>query len=272
MNYLKIYNSIIQRRKITPYTGYTETHHIIPRSLDGSDDSDNLVKLSAREHFVCHYLLVKINPQGPNHFKMIRAFLMMIDCNNNQRRYVPSKSYQHLREKHAAYLSETYTGSGNSQFGTKWISNPDTGISIKIPKDSNMPWGFMTGRNLTWKKCTSCEADHLLSGVLCSPCKTEFKGKFNTTSKKEKWHGAPIEKTEKICPICFSSFKVPPHRLNKKYCSLKCSTTNGNSAVARAVRDDTGVVFNTLTNAATYHKVSVETIRNRIKKGKYEYL
>lgn len=52
MNYTKIYNLIIEKRKVVIPTGYVEEHHIIPRSLGGSDDKSNLVKLTAKEHFI----------------------------------------------------------------------------------------------------------------------------------------------------------------------------------------------------------------------------
>lgn len=38
---------------------YTEKHHIMPRSFDGDNSSDNLIKLSAREHFIAHWLLAR---------------------------------------------------------------------------------------------------------------------------------------------------------------------------------------------------------------------
>ena len=61
MNYRRIYNDLIENRQQNPITeGYSENHHILPRSLGGSNNLDNLVKLSAREHFICHYLLAKI--------------------------------------------------------------------------------------------------------------------------------------------------------------------------------------------------------------------
>ena len=44
--YSKIYNQIIEKRKIQPFNdGYSETHHILPRSLGGTDEDVNLVKL-----------------------------------------------------------------------------------------------------------------------------------------------------------------------------------------------------------------------------------
>lgn len=41
--------------------GYVERHHIIPRCMGGSNDRDNLVALTAREHFLAHMLLGKIH-------------------------------------------------------------------------------------------------------------------------------------------------------------------------------------------------------------------
>lgn len=65
MNYLKIYNDIINKAKmrIISSDNYYEIHHITPKSLLGSDEKENLVKLTFKEHYVCHRLLVKIYPQ-----------------------------------------------------------------------------------------------------------------------------------------------------------------------------------------------------------------
>ena len=70
MNYKKIYFQIIKNRINNPlpldelernysYT-YSEIHHIIPRSFGGSDNPNNLVRLTAREHFIVHFLLYKM--------------------------------------------------------------------------------------------------------------------------------------------------------------------------------------------------------------------
>lgn len=64
MNYRKIYAAIIENAKtknrITDE--YTERHHIIPRSLGGLNDDENIVRLTAREHFIAHRLLAKMFP------------------------------------------------------------------------------------------------------------------------------------------------------------------------------------------------------------------
>lgn len=73
MNYQRIYNQLIERgkkenRKKLKHTNpdfvYYERHHIIPRCLGGSNDKENLVLLTAREHFLAHWLLVRIYPEN----------------------------------------------------------------------------------------------------------------------------------------------------------------------------------------------------------------
>ena len=67
--YTQWYTTITKRAKTRHLKTYTESHHIVPRSLGGSDEPDNLVNLTAREHFVCHWLLVKMTT-GQDHHKM----------------------------------------------------------------------------------------------------------------------------------------------------------------------------------------------------------
>ena len=63
MNYLKIYHSLIQKAKEkgrTKDSSALETHHIIPKSLGGSNEENNLVILTFREHYMAHLLLARI--------------------------------------------------------------------------------------------------------------------------------------------------------------------------------------------------------------------
>jgi hypothetical protein len=59
--YTKWYNNIILNAKsrISP-NEYSERHHIIPKSLGGNNSSENLVCLTAREHYISHLLLTKM--------------------------------------------------------------------------------------------------------------------------------------------------------------------------------------------------------------------
>lgn len=60
MNYMSIYNRLVQEYKNTPPNTseqYCEKHHIVPRSFGGSDDQSNLVVVPIRIHVFCHELL-----------------------------------------------------------------------------------------------------------------------------------------------------------------------------------------------------------------------
>jgi len=107
--YTKWYNQITERARDRVVDTYTETHHIKPRSLGGTDDADNLVELTAREHFICHWLLTKMHT-GDERNKMMSAFFLMRGNNSYQNRYINSRAYEILREEYAQYISKMNTG------------------------------------------------------------------------------------------------------------------------------------------------------------------
>jgi hypothetical protein len=105
--YTKWYNSIISnaQTRSLPENTYTEKHHIIPRSLGGSNEHTNLVKLTAKEHFVCHLLLTKMTTGVAKRQMCYAAWQMTLIKNRN--RYTPnSRVYEILKKK----LSQSYKG------------------------------------------------------------------------------------------------------------------------------------------------------------------
>ena len=88
--YTHWYYAIIVNAKSRLLHEYYENHHIIPKSLGGSNKQDNLAELTAREHFICHWLLTKMVSQD-NRKKMLYAFYCMTHVKTNkQKRYLPS--------------------------------------------------------------------------------------------------------------------------------------------------------------------------------------
>lgn len=58
--YKRWHFALVDKRVLSPCMDhYTESHHVQPRSLGGSNSPGNLVQLSVREHIVCHRLLIK---------------------------------------------------------------------------------------------------------------------------------------------------------------------------------------------------------------------
>ena len=96
--YTRIYNSIIARANNRTLTSYYEKHHIIPQSLGGTNNSLNIVALTAREHFICHLLLTKM-VTGADRSKMAQAAWMMASCSSkNQERYkINNRLYEKLK-------------------------------------------------------------------------------------------------------------------------------------------------------------------------------
>ena len=110
MDHLKIYELLIARALVRSLpTCYCEKHHILPKSIfpDLKNDPNNIVVLTAKEHFLAHLLLAKIYGG-----KMIFAASSM--ANNGK---YTGRKYQWLKEGLSKYLSETRTGSGNPAFG-----------------------------------------------------------------------------------------------------------------------------------------------------------
>ena len=110
MNYIRIYDSIVERAKLRTFNGYGEIHHIVPKCMGGTDDIDNLVKLTPEEHFLCHQLLVKMYP---NNRSLIYAATMMCVSNDNVKRN--NKRFGWLRRRHAETTSLLKKGTKNSK-------------------------------------------------------------------------------------------------------------------------------------------------------------
>lgn len=110
--YIRWYNRIVERARSRIVDTYTETHHIQPRSLGGTDDVHNLVELTAREHFICHWLLTKITT-GEDRAKMIYALNGMKRSNKFAQRYetkITARVYEKLKKEFSAVHSAQMKG------------------------------------------------------------------------------------------------------------------------------------------------------------------
>ena len=79
--------------------------------MNGSNDRDNLVSLTGREHLLCHRLLIRMT-DGTSKAKMVSAAWTMANLNNDnqQRSRLTSRQYAYLREQfskvHSVRMSE----------------------------------------------------------------------------------------------------------------------------------------------------------------------
>lgn len=143
MNYQKHYNLLIERAKMRILEGYGEKHHILPRCIGGDDSEDNLVLLTAEEHYVAHQLLVKIYPNEP---KLVYAAKMMTINRHGYR--TNNKLYGWLRKKFATARSEAMTGNIITEEQRKKISKANRGKiksneskeKMRLAKENYIPW------------------------------------------------------------------------------------------------------------------------------------
>ena len=121
--YTTWYFSIIDNAQKSIRTGYVEKHHIIPKSCGGSNANDNLVKLTSREHFICHLLLTKMMIE-PKHIKsMCFAFHCLKYNHRTSNSYISSHAFAKLKEERSNYLKNTKM----SEDAKKKISKGNTG-------------------------------------------------------------------------------------------------------------------------------------------------
>lgn len=154
MDYKKHYEILIDRAKTRILEEYTENHHIIPKCVGGTDNSDNIVALTPEEHYLAHQLLVKIYPKEKG---LIYSALMMCSSSKNHNGYRSNKFYGWLKRKYSIICKERI-GENNGSFGTMWINNGTE--CIKIKKDSPIPEGYKKGRSLKKEtKCIVCGID-----------------------------------------------------------------------------------------------------------------
>lgn len=90
MNYAAHYDRLVRRARGRTLSGYKERHHVLPRCMGGGNEPENLVDLTAEEHYVAHQLLVKIYPDMRG--LAIAAVRMSHQCTGN-------KSYGWLRNR-----------------------------------------------------------------------------------------------------------------------------------------------------------------------------
>lgn len=105
MDYERVYREFIaDRRRREISLELFETHHVLPRALGGTNEPDNLIRLSLSDHLFAHFLLARIHGGA-----MAVALVNMLRF----KRYRGKRSranYASLKEAARRYLSEKFMG------------------------------------------------------------------------------------------------------------------------------------------------------------------
>lgn len=194
MNYTRIYASIVlraqseraERLALKKKGKYFEDHHIVPRSLGGKDVLPNMALLTAREHFICHWLLVKMYPINTVEYSKMIFALWMMNANpvGNISRYKNSRCYEWIRIKAAKLIGLQnkieQSGIKNSQYGKHWYTNYETGESTSFIVAPNEKW--ILGRNLF--RGENSKLNHIMHGNAIYKCSQTIE---NIKQQKQKY-------------------------------------------------------------------------------------
>jgi hypothetical protein len=200
--YTRWYYDIVNRAKSRELMAdvYVEQHHVIPRSLGGSNTKDNIVALTAREHFVAHWLLTKM-VTGAAKYKMWNAFSCMLYRENpHQERYkVSSRVFANIKSSGAKIKSEKFKGKGNPMFGKLGELSPHYG-----------------------KKQTDEHIAKLVATRIGKTRSAESRAKQSAATKGRKQSQEHIEK-RKMCGEKHPRFgyKMTPEEIEKRTATLK---------------------------------------------------
>ncbi len=172
------YDNIISNSQKRTTDDYTESHHIIPESLDGPDTPENRTALTAREHFICHWLLTKIHTTGDAHWKMLNALRIMRAENKNQTRYktkITSRVYEKLKKEYALLQSEKMRGTNNPMYGKPVSEEVRKGRSERA-----------TGENNPAKRLgAAAKISKAQTGKIRKPFSDEWKAKMSASASGE---------------------------------------------------------------------------------------
>lgn len=121
--YTKTYLALVEKRRASPLSkadDYAESHHVIPKSLGGSNRKDNLVLFTPREHFVAHLLLTKMTV-GDAKRKMNFAFYSMRRGTKTMPRYTPNS---HLFAIFAKNIKREFTAETRAKMSAAQKARP----------------------------------------------------------------------------------------------------------------------------------------------------
>ena len=168
------YNKLMDKALQRPDDFEGEVHHIIPKSCGGSNDKNNLVKLTYREHYLAHAMLVRFLSGDPLH-KMRHALNVIMNTGNVTNSYIYEENRKARIELMTGQRRSPESIERMKEAAQKRIRDPEYiekwKQSIKgIPKDD------------AWKESLSKAAKNEEK----FPCK--YCGQLHRKSALARWH------------------------------------------------------------------------------------
>jgi hypothetical protein len=195
--YTKWYYSIVDRAKSRTLSStiYTETHHIIPKSLNGNNNKNNLVKLTGKEHAICHLLLIRMTEGSAKRSMAFAAWRMMFKSQSTIGRYsISARLYESTKTelaKAASYRSSQYQHTEETK---KKISDSKLGKQRAWTQE----WRDNIQKSQTGMKKKPCSDERkekiskAKTGIQLGPQSEEHRQKVSASKKGKKLFIDPI--------------------------------------------------------------------------------
>jgi hypothetical protein len=178
MNHKQIYQNIINKSKFqnrSKKDSYFEKHHIVPKTVGGDNSSENIVLLTAKEHFVCHHLLCFIYPESKSLKFAFWAMCNQVSGDVKRDYKVTARTYEDTKLKFKEVNSLLHKG--------KKLSDEHLlKIKTRMLSDDNPMKGRKGIDNPLYKKERTVEVKSKISKTkLLNPTKNcNFKGLYVT--------------------------------------------------------------------------------------------
>lgn len=114
--------------------GYCERHHIVPRSMGGTDEPENLTYVTASTHLYLHYWLWA----GTGDDRMGHAYFSMANTNWEKYDATPLvtgamvQAYEKAKIASAEALTQRQIGEKNHMFGRTGDKHPNFGKTVSV--------------------------------------------------------------------------------------------------------------------------------------------
>ena len=122
--YLIWYEDLVTKAKDRSLLdGYVERHPVVPVSLGGSNEPENIITLTAREHYVAHLLLWRMVMDKKSHNKMSMALHVMVNGSGNKKQdrnyLISSRIYESARLSFIQAMKAHFAEHGGNMKGKK---------------------------------------------------------------------------------------------------------------------------------------------------------
>ena len=196
---------------------YSESHHIVPRCVGGSDHESNLVLLSAREHFIAHLLLIRIYPE--NYKLVMAAKIMGGSCNYN------SRQFEWVRKKAVKLQAKHHKGMKRSPETCKRISESTKGKAKPKPEG----FGETLSKSLKGRKFSETHKSNLSNRVITDQWKKNLSksqvGRKLTSERAELARNS-LSNPESKAKHAESLRLAQLNKIECPYCSKKVAGSN----------------------------------------------